>query len=431
MNSNKTAPQEYCPAVGQGFDYLNSLAPWTGQKGFSTDTMGILMKAFGSPQDKYRSIHVAGTNGKGSVSAFSAAILRSSGAKVGVTTSPHLQAVNERIVIDGEPISDSDLNRLATVLRDKGNELGVTPSFFEGITACAFLAFAERKVDWAVVEVGLGGRLDATNVISAPDIAVITNIDFDHQEILGFSLAEIAREKAGIVKKGSAVVVGTMEDSAAQAIQDRCSSVGLVPYQAGRDFTWNAWNGQCAFYRGPKGEGSFVPALRGRHQLDNAALAITACSLAGIPISICLEGVKMASWPGRIESVRTGALEWLVDCAHNPAGIRTLCNFLVASKAPKAPIIFGVIDTKNWEEMLESLVPHATEFLLVTPKSPKALPTAELSQYLSSIGVKSSEFGSDYDSAIAIAAARAEFAIVTGSIYMIGELRVKLLKLII
>ena len=202
----------------KGLDYLATLTRWDGTGEFNLTALSRVLNYFGNPQDKVPSIHVGGTNGKGSVCVTTAAIIGAAGYRCGLATSPHLSRINERIVIDGHEVDDYSLSTLALELERSCVRKKETLTYHEALTAMSFLAFFENKVDWMVVEVGLGGTLDASNVISKPEISVITTIDFDHEDILGNSLRLIAREKAGIIKNGSRVVIGPMSAEAREII---------------------------------------------------------------------------------------------------------------------------------------------------------------------------------------------------------------------
>ena len=243
MNSNKTESHSGCPTVGhEGLKYLSSLAPWKGKGGFTLDKMRALMAELGNPQDTYHSVHIAGTNGKGSVTVALAAMAGAAGFRTGMTISPHLGTMNERIVIDGAPITDELLDIQATKVAEAQERLNIELSFFEGITACAFLAFHAVGVDWAILEVGLGGRLDATNVVRSPRACVIVSIDFDHQDILGPTLECIASEKAGIIKPRAPVYVGSVSKEARDVIYARARSLDAPIYFVGQDFSLNTGN---------------------------------------------------------------------------------------------------------------------------------------------------------------------------------------------
>ncbi len=252
-----------------GLSYLSGLRPWGGKGDFSLSSIKTVMGRLGNPQDSVKSIHVAGTNGKGSVSAGIASILGAAGFSVGLTISPHLARINERIVIDGVPIGDDELSLMAEEVRMAST--GIELSFFEAITATFFLTAARRKVDYMVVETGLGGRLDATNVISRPEVSCITSIDFDHVAILGDTLPKIAAEKAGIIKGGSLAVVGEVGEDSFGVINDLSTAVSAKLYGFGRDFSVSivGHSRNVGLYNGIRSSFEIEPKLQGQHQIKN------------------------------------------------------------------------------------------------------------------------------------------------------------------
>jgi len=277
----------------KGIEYLRGLAPWNGafSAEWSLSLMRELMGRLGDPQESFPSIHVSGTNGKGSVSVTVASILAEGGRKVGLTTSPHLKSINERIVIDGMAIEDKLLDRCGLEVMEVAAGLSEAPTFFEGITAAAFLAFKYAGVDFAVIEVGLGGRLDATNVLKRPKACAIVTIDFDHEQILGPNLSDIAREKAGIIKEGAAVVVGAVGEEAMGPIAEAARLNGLRPVSFGLDFGVRCDGGNGPSYFDTKSEFAIAPSLTGEHQLHNMAVAIAVARSVGATIEDCQSGV--------------------------------------------------------------------------------------------------------------------------------------------
>lgn len=384
--------------------------------------MRSLMQALGDPQDAFPSIHVTGTNGKGSVSVSVASILAKGGRRVGLTTSPHLQRINERIVIDGRPIEDELLDRCGAEVMRAAADLPEQPTFFEGITAAAFLAFKISGVDFAVVEVGLGGRLDATNVLRSPKTTVIVTIDFDHEQILGSTLGEIAREKAGIVKSGAALIVGRVGDEAREAIGEAARVRDVKPLMFGSDFGIRNGGGGSLLYFDDEEEFPIRPSLLGDHQQHNMAVAIAAARSVGATVEECQAGVADVVWPGRLEVITFGGRDIIIDAAHNPAGVASLIAFL-KSRGVGPSCAFGAIDTKNWRVMVENLIPNVADWTILEPEFPKAVPAHEIVAFLSGFGIKARAMGRDY------AAFRDELGqgtqpvLIAGSIYLIGIIR--------
>ena len=335
------------------------------------ENVGALLERLGNPHMSFRSMHVAGTDGKGSVSACLSSVLIESGLKVGLYTSPHILEFNERIRVNGESISDGDLEGLADmivpIVKDMMAE-GQSCTFFEITTAMAFQHFKDQGIDYAVVEVGMGGRLDATNLIS-PDVCVITNISMDHIEFLGDSLESIAMEKGGIIKAGVPCV--TMNDDKIYGILKGISDgrgsrlsrvvsedVGIV--SRGRDGTIFNYNGN-----------EFKVTLPGRFQARNAALAIEALRLLGMPYvnDSIQEGLKAVRWPCRLEYYVE--YDMIVDVSHTVEGIKALVDEVIELYG-NVQLVFGMMEDKDWREVLRMLSDCSKEITLVRPNLERA-----------------------------------------------------------
>lgn len=374
------------------------------------EKLRVACTRFDHPEAEFKAIHVAGTNGKGSVCATVESVARAAGLKTGLYTSPHLSKFSERIRISGEPISDDALSSTLGRVLDRAPEL----SFFEVATLTAFVAFAEAKVDLAVVEVGIGGRLDATNVLPSPLATGITTIAFDHMDRLGNSLTEIAREKAGIVKPGVPLVVGAgVPDEALREIERIARERGAPMRRAMRT---NMANGT---------------ALRGEHQEDNADVSLWLVHESKIlrgrpnPQRDILNGFANVKWPGRLERVETPEGAWLFDAAHNPEGARALAAYLAKTNEP-ITLVFGALADKAWREMLDVLAPAAMNRVYVAPKGRAPTPVAEL--HARHAG-KMAENADDAMQAARALAGRDGLVVVAGSIFLVGEIRSKLLGL--
>lgn len=372
-------------------EYIHAVQ-WAGHKPGLSRTR-TLLAALGDPHKRLRFVHVAGTNGKGSTAAMLASCLQAAGYKVGLYTSPFINRFNERIQVNGEQIPDDALVRLVERVRPAADAMADVPTEFEIITALGMLWFAEEKCDIVVLEVGLGGRLDSTNVIDAPEAAVIARIGLDHTKLLGTTLAAIAGEKAGIVKPGSAVV-SWPQDAEAMAVVEAAAAAAddtlTVP-----DFSRLAvgavdWNAPGAPVRSFS-YGRFAnlrTKLLGSYQPSNAALAIeTAVALRerGWRISdeAVRQGVADAAWPGRFEIVRAGEGEptIVVDGGHNPQGAQALVDSLVDVFPGRKPVfIIGVLEDKDYPVMLETVLPHGSAFVAVAPDNPRALPASKLAR---------------------------------------------------
>ena len=373
-------------------------------------------------------IHVAGTNGKGSVSVMLAEILKHSGLRVGLYTSPHLHCFTERIRVDGEPVSRDDVVLLAEQVRVATDGIPVT--FFEATTAMALLAFQERRVDIAVIETGLGGRLDATNIIE-PQLCIVTPISRDHSEHLGETLAEIATEKAGILKPGVPVVIGRQEPEALQVVLNAASSLDARVCLAGRDFSWEGDHVDLSFVMGNDHINNLSCPLAGRHQRDNFSQAIAAAITLreqGLPINDAAihETARTVSWPGR--------LEWwpcrhkiLTDVSHNRAGISCLTEYLNDLQIEKIHLVVGMSGERVPEEVMMPLENFAASVYAVPVCYGPAVPTDRIANWAAGLGLPCTEFlSAEAGLAVAVAASGDETPVVVcGSLFLIAELREK------
>jgi len=361
----------------------------------------------GEPHLALAVAHVAGTNGKGSVCAMVESIARAAGLRTGLYTSPHLCRFAERIRLDGEPIDDDAFARaLGRVLACRTDL-----TFFESLTVAAFDAFREASVDLAIVEVGLGGRLDATNVIPAPLCTAITSIAFDHTAILGTTLDAIAREKAGILKPGVPVVLGAIPPEAERAIEEIANALGASPLIA----------------RAPS---VAAVGLEGPHQQRNAAVAT---AIAGVLsarwpriAAAVAPGLRDVRWPGRLERIERAGVTVLLDAAHNAEGARALADALASSAPPseRVTLVFGALADKPWPEMLSLLAPLAGRRIYTSPKGRAAAPLSELVQVAPGEPI---DAPTDALERALDAARPGDTVLVTGSIYLVGELRGRLL----
>jgi dihydrofolate synthase/folylpolyglutamate synthase len=400
----------------------------------------------GHPQAGLRVVHVAGTNGKGSTSAMIERMARAAGLRTGLYTSPHLHSFTERIRIDGEPISRDEVVRRVAAIR-AALEAPEAPqlTFFEVTTLLAFEVFAERGLDLVVLEVGLGGRLDATNVIERPLVTVITHVDLDHQQYLGTTLAEIAREKAGIVKHGVSVVHAAdgrdddREGGGARAVIDaRAAELGAPSFALGRELTvrYGVADTLTVALSGRTVDGLW-PALHGRHQETNAALAVGAVLALAPRVAIDADairtGVSDVRWPGRLEEVvvddadgeGSGCGRVLLDAAHNPDGARALARFVRAWRPPgeRVALLFGAMADKDWRAMLSLLRPAVDEVVYVAPDLARAERPEVMAAFLTGAVAPSIRDGVDE------ARLRGDRVVVCGSIFVLAEARAHLLGL--
>jgi dihydrofolate synthase/folylpolyglutamate synthase len=386
-----------------------------------------LMRGLGNPQDHFSSIHIAGTNGKGSIAAFLSSVLAQGGYKVGLYTSPHLVRFNERIQINGCPISDKDVARVAEAVQRIYTQ-GEPPTFFECATAMAFYHFASERVDWAVLETGMGGRYDATNVVH-PEVSVISNINMEHQEYLGNTLAEIAREKAGIIKRDAGIVTGTRQKSALRVIEQAAMEKKVPLYRLGKEIRVRKDKGGAFTYLGVHRRWPLVKiGLIGEHQFANAALALGGIELLlekGLRLTddAIYAGLAAARWPGRLEVFSRDPFV-LLDGAHNPSAIRTLKKFLKNSNTfRRLTLVVGVLKDKAWRPMLRDLAGVADRMILTRPQYERAADPHELASFVRTLK-KDVVVVPHLPDAISLAleeAGAAEAVCITGSLYTVGD----------
>lgn len=395
------------------------------------DNIRAILAALDHPERAYRSIHIGGTNGKGSVAAMVERGLRAAGLKTGRYTSPHLDRVEERVAIDGQAVrTDQFASEVAAVFdavdRLQGDgTLAVLPTFFEVSTAAAFEVFRREAVDVAVIEVGLGGRFDATNVIT-PVIAAITSIAFDHERHLGHTLGEIAFEKAGIAKPGVPLIVGRLPNEAASRIRKVAMEVGAPMMDAHATTTDRKYP-------------PLTLALHGRHQLENAAVAVAILErwstlVQHMSTEAIVTGLTQCEWPGRLEWLHvpgpapgTGG-DVLIDAAHNPAGAAALASYLQDTNAGRLPIIIAAMADKDLPGMIGPLVPLASRFVATTVPNARARSAEQLAADIRALApAVPVDVEPSPEAAVRSTLAHAPRAVAAGSIYMIGPLRATLI----
>ena len=372
-----------------------------------------VLDALGNPEKAYRVVHVAGTNGKGSTCAMIAAGLQAAGVRTGLFTSPHLIEPTERIQVDGMPVSEAQFSRAFDVIHQAAGSLDLDahPSYFETVAAMAFWLFGELSVQTAVIEVGLGGRLDATNVVD-PVLTVITPVDLDHQVFLGDTIEQIAGEKAGILKRGVPAVFARQRPEAGAVLDAKAAELGIRVRRAAefeiRDLEMDA--------RGSRFSGIEVP-LAGEHQVDNAVTAALALEELGVsPV-----GIAETRWPGRLEHISPNP-DIVLDGAHNPAGARALARYLeMYYSGRKRWMILGVMRDKAVAEIGGILFPLADELILTAADSPRSLPPEELAA-LAGRGRAVANIGGALR-LVAGDAAADDAIIITGSLFLVGEAR--------
>jgi dihydrofolate synthase / folylpolyglutamate synthase len=408
---------------------------------FGLANITTLAEALGNPQRSAPCVHIGGTNGKGSTAAMLESILRGAAYRTGLYTSPHLERINERIRIAGEDISDEKFaaawTRVQAVIESllANGKLAAHPTYFECITAIAFVAFAESGVNFAVYEVGLGGRLDATNIVE-PEVAVITSIDFDHESFLGHSIAEIAGEKAGIIKRNAAVVSSVERPEARAVIAARCKEMNARLVEVDSAWRVEGVRSKGGFYRAKvvsadsKKALELQPSLAGRFQIRNALAAATAAeSLAqrgfAVTDTSIERGIREAKWPGRLERLSENPAVYL-DGTHNPAGAQELLRFWKENFASRRIVlVYGAMRDKAVDEIAGLLFPAADSVIFTQPLQPRAISAPLLAEMTAHLAKSSSIIAEPADALeSAIAAASPNDAIfATGSLYLVGDLR--------
>ena len=423
--------------------YLYSLQKY-GIK-FGLDNIRKLSAALGNPHKAFHTIHVAGTNGKGSTSAIIASILQAAGFRVGLFTSPHLISFTERIRTNSEQISEDVVVGLASEIKDIVSRYNdFQPTFFEVVTAIALLYFQREKVDVAVMEVGMGGRLDATNVIE-PLVSVITNISFDHKDFLGATLEEIAGEKAGIIKKTVPVVSADQGPEASKVIMEASQAANSPLYTYGKDFSAFLKSadasGTCFDYvDGPVRLNDLFVPLAGEHQMKNSSVAIKAAGIfldrRGGKDSLSMvhdrirSGLASTKWPGRLELIH-GNPSILIDGAHNPAAADALSETIkkvFLKKYKKIIMVLGIMSDKEIKGIMRPLLPLASEIIVTAPSYSRASSPEELSGVAASLGFLNVSTAPTVKDALEMAIScsalpnqDSSLVVVTGSFYTIGE----------
>ncbi|MBI3607507.1 MAG: bifunctional folylpolyglutamate synthase/dihydrofolate synthase [Nitrospirae bacterium] len=404
---------------------------WHGMR-FDLEPTEMFLAAAGRPHRAYHVLHVGGTNGKGSTAAMLASMLREAGYSVGLYTSPHLIDFTERIRINGRPVGQDEVVALTEELR-AALPSDAEPTFFEFTTVLAFLAFARARVDVAVVEVGMGGRLDATNLVH-PLVSVITNVEADHQRYLGETIAEIAREKAGIIKPGVPLVTAATRSDALAVLVERADRLGSRLTVVGKDVRAEGTSPSSFAYHG---SALSVPnlscPLRGRHQLTNAATALAAIDVArgrglAVDAHAVRRGLARVQWEGRLEVVKARP-SIFVDGAHNPAGAEVLADFVREERArrpgARLVIVFGILADKDLKGIIEPVGTLADEVVLTEPSYHRAASVEALRAAASSLSVPVRVVPT-LSQALDETEARLadnDWCVVTGSLYTVGEVK--------
>jgi len=396
---------------------------------FGLRKVSKLLARLGNPQEGLPCIHIAGTNGKGSTAAFISSILSKAGYRVGLYTSPHLISFTERIKINNREISKSDVIRLTSLLKNKSNDKD-NITYFEIVTAMALLYFKEKKVDLSILEVGMGGRLDATNIVT-PLLSVITNISKEHEFYLGNSLLKIANEKAGIIKKNSVLITGATQPKVLSLFKKRCRTKKTRYYQFGKDISYKLANHNYFHYYGLRNslEGLNV-GLLGEHQIKNAAIALASVEILRgkryhIEDNAIYQGLSNVHWPGRLEVLKKSPIV-VIDGAHNPAAMKNLKKVLFTEfNFRKLILVIGIMEDKDIRAMFKQIVPFAHKVILCEPNMDRAASTKIIAKRLQEWNVKYHQI-KDVKEAVIYSLSMAhpkDLICITGSLFTVGEAR--------
>ncbi len=438
-------------------DYLYSLQKFGIKLGLENTRR--LLSILGNPQNSFKAIHVAGTNGKGSTSAMIASILKTAGFNVGLFTSPHMVSFTERIRVNDAEIEEREVVELTKEIKDivkgeqeasspphhplaKGGQKWVEflPTFFELVTAMGFLYFRRKGVDWAVVETGLGGRLDATNIL-VPEVSVITNVSYDHREFLGETLKDIAGEKAGIIKKGVPVVSSSQAPEAIEVIVRKAADAGTPLFVYGKDFVSYPKNldmrGVTFDFEGKERMDRLHIPLCGMHQVENASVAVKAIEIIGerepAARRFVREGLADTKWPGRMELLKDEGRDhdFLIDGAHNPSASKALADSIMryfSSSYEKVILILGIMSDKDAEGIMKPLLPVVSDVILTAPDYERAASPEKLAELAGTLGFRprvAKQVRGAIEMAVRTASCRT-LIVITGSFYTIGEAKAHL-----
>ena len=414
--------------VNEAIEYIHSVY-WKGGH-FGLDRVLTLLEKMGNPEKKLKYVHIAGTNGKGSTASMTASILQKAGYRTGLYTSPYIYRFHERIQINGEQISDEDLVAITEYVKPLADSMEQSPTEFELVCAIAFEYFVRKQCDIVVLEVGLGGDYDATNVIECPEVAVITNIGLDHTDVLGNTLEEIARTKAGIFKEGGDAVIYRGLPSVEQVFEDVCREKHISLKKADFDglrLKAHSLDGQV-FDCGDRKD--LVLPLLGDHQLHNASVVLSVVDTLiekgwNISEENIRDGLRDVSWPGRFDIVSREPL-FIIDGGHNPQCIEALVkNIEDYLTGRKVIALTGVLEDKDYGDMYQPVMPLVDSFVCITPPNPRKLEAAELAAHLRGAGAQATACQTIKEGvALALREAGETGAVLCfGSLYTIGAIR--------
>lgn len=414
--------------ANEAISYIHSFC-WKGSKPGLSRTQELLNR-LGNPQNELKFIHIVGTNGKGSTAAMLASVLQKAGYKTGLYTSPYIFRFHERMQMDGCDISDRMLAKCTELVMPHAEAMSDHPTEFELVTAIAMVYFELSGAEIVVLEAGMGGELDSTNVIPAPEAAIITNIGLDHTEYLGNTLEAIAATKAGIIKPGCDCVLYPCAPSVKAVVQEKCEKECVALHPVDKDairFLSGSFDGQLFHF------GDFQNlkiSLLGGHQLMNAAVVLTTLKVLqhrgwNIAESAIREGLADARWPGRFQLLHTKPV-FIVDGGHNPQCMAALTKNIADYLAGKdLTILTGVMADKDQDAMYPPLLPYAKRFVTVTPDNPRAMAAEKLAEYLQGLGANAEACSTVLDgvrTAVEMAKANGGAVLACGSLYMVGEI---------
>lgn len=409
-------------------DYINSIT-WIGSK-LGLDRIRDLLDLLGNPQKKLKFIHIGGTNGKGSTAAMLSSILTEAGYKTGLFTSPYIESYNERIQINNSPISNEELAEITTAIKPLAESLQDAPTEFELNTAIGMEYFMRNQCDIVILEVGMGGLLDSTNVIDSPELAIITAIGLDHVKELGGTLEAIAKTKSGIIKEGCSVVAYGQDEVIEKIIKEECFIKNANYFEPEYDEIKlvNRTIGKQNFsYKEMK---NLSIPLVGVYQLNNAAVVLKSIEVLrnlgwNIEESAVYRGLENTSWPGRFEIIAKNPT-FIVDGAHNPQGIRATVESLKKYFDEKIVFLIGVMADKDVKDMVSVISPLAKEVVTVSPNNPRAMPSEELKNLVTKEGIIATactDIAQGIEKAISIAGNKGVVCAI-GSLYMIGDIKI-------
>ncbi len=423
-----------------GIPALDKRPLWNGSREFSLKTPRKLLASLKNPQNSISSIHIGGTNGKGSISAFLASILMEEGFRVGQFTSPHLTEVRERAIVDAKPLSLEELKRAVNLVLETAEREGLDPSFFELMLASSYLEFKRKELDWMVIEAGLGARLDATNLMDNQKVTVISNISYDHTQILGDTLEKIAEEKSYIMRLKVPLILGPVKDSVREVFLKKEKELKTKVFKFGKDFYFDKKGDKVCFLDYPDFYMPKTLPLLGEHQKENALVSVMTSRVLGLSDKSIVDGLKTTRWPGRLEWILGDKIvpnsKVLLDVAHNEDGAKVVMKYIKTyikenPKIKTISILLSILERKDWRKMLDIIKGSTeelkkeflidTQFFFTTSENKTSVNPKEFKNYLKEGKVIPSYLDALKESLIK--SQKSGFTLALGSIYLIGTLR--------